>query len=657
MDGWSTFPVELKGGLVTDKSLLQQGINLPGSARILRNFEPSIQGGYRLVEGYAKYDTNFIPPKGEPVVQASGQSGTTLNIANLYTTPTDGDTFTIAGVTGTYTIAVEGVSFNSTNKTAALTITPTLASSPADQAAVTFANTTDNVIGVDFFNSMSFTQRNSDIWTSSGSGFTRINVPSYGTPLVNGASQTGTSFIVDGFTSTPQVGDVFTVAGIEKAYTITAAVTLSSGGATITIAPALASSPADDAAITFLSTDRSGSLRVETEIFDFTGSKKLAIVDGQNNPAYWDGSTFTVFDDASSDITGAQHVVSFQDHLFFAKNKIISFLAPFSTDDDSIANGAGNFNVADTINGLHVFRDQLIIFCEQKILKVTGSSAGNFQVVPVTEDIGCIARDTIQEIGGDVMFLGPDGLRLLTATDRIGDFGLAAISRKIQSVFVDFQAANTSFCSALIREKSQYRILGYNAGFTKENAQGITATQFAQQGGDSIDFAELRGFNAICAASRYDSGVEYVLFANTTGYLYRMENAVNTQDGDNIVATFATPHWPIEDPRVRKTFYKVFFYLDPQGAVSFGVNLKLDFDSQGTIQPDTVDFDNQTNFVAFYGTGVFGAASYGDRLSYVFGSQLIGSGFNGSIQIEYDGSDPAFTLDAMTIEYANNDRR
>ena len=61
-DGWKTYPIEFKGGLVSNLSLLQQGINAPGSARILKNFEPSIQGGYRRVLGYAKYDSNIIPP-------------------------------------------------------------------------------------------------------------------------------------------------------------------------------------------------------------------------------------------------------------------------------------------------------------------------------------------------------------------------------------------------------------------------------------------------------------------------------------------------------------------------------------------------------------------------------------------------------------------
>jgi hypothetical protein len=39
---WSTFPVQFTGGLVTNISPLQQGINAVGSAFILQNFEPSV---------------------------------------------------------------------------------------------------------------------------------------------------------------------------------------------------------------------------------------------------------------------------------------------------------------------------------------------------------------------------------------------------------------------------------------------------------------------------------------------------------------------------------------------------------------------------------------------------------------------------------------
>lgn len=98
MEKWQTFPVEFRGGLVTNLSPLQQGINAPGSATILRNFEPSIEGGYRRVNGFDKYDSTIVPPYGLPVVHGASQSGTTLIIANIHKTPEAGDTFTITGV-------------------------------------------------------------------------------------------------------------------------------------------------------------------------------------------------------------------------------------------------------------------------------------------------------------------------------------------------------------------------------------------------------------------------------------------------------------------------------------------------------------------------------------------------------------------------------
>ena len=121
--GWEAYPLELKGGLVSNMSRLQQGVKAPGSARQLVNFEPSVKGGYRRINGFSKYSSSTVPVFGSSVAQGSGQTGTTLVVGNLHTTPVDGDTFTIDGVANTYTIATSGVSYSSTNKEATLTLT------------------------------------------------------------------------------------------------------------------------------------------------------------------------------------------------------------------------------------------------------------------------------------------------------------------------------------------------------------------------------------------------------------------------------------------------------------------------------------------------------------------------------------------------------
>lgn len=75
---------------------------------------------------------------------------------------------------------------------------------------------------------------------------------SYGTPLVNGASQTGNTLVTDGWSATGlSAGDFFSLGADEDTqfYQLTADVTPVAGAATLNFIPALRSSPADNAAI------------------------------------------------------------------------------------------------------------------------------------------------------------------------------------------------------------------------------------------------------------------------------------------------------------------------------------------------------------------------------------------------------------------------
>jgi len=801
-----TFPIQFSGGLITNMSPLQQGMQMPGSARILRNFEPSIEGGYKRILGYDKYDLDIIPPYGIPVVNGASQTGTTLNIANIRKTPEQNDKFKLvhvtaningtstiatangptalvngavtadntiivdtvaagtiakgqavtgvgipsnvtvssvtAGAAGNFTVvlssnitvadnlalqftfktttfAVDGVvgtivtgmeivgtgiprgttvqAFSSPNVTigsaadtlslvltddtalefkteytigasvtfdddenrATIGISPALTASPANGDEVEFTSTNTNhlTIGCGVFLDSVIVARNESLIKTSGTGFSLVNVPVYGTVLVDGASQTGSSLVVDGLDSTPQLGDIFKIAGVDKIYTVTATPTVTSGGATIAIDPALASSPADNAALTFLSTSRENGGKTRFSRYNYTGSEKIAIVDSINVPALYNGSQFTALNDAPTDVNAAEFVVSFKNHLFFGKNNLLTFTAPFTDTDFTAANGSGTISVGANITGLIVFRQQLIIFTESSIFQLLGNTIGDFNLQPVTTDIGCVDKDTIQEVGGDVMFLGPDGLRLLSGTERIGDFGLGVVSKTIQKEVTDFITANTSFTSVVIRNKSQYRILGYNNNIGQANAQGILGTQMAGQGGEGMSWADLRGIRAYVADSRFFQNAETIVFANDDGYLYQMEEG-NSFDGSNIQTTFATPYMPINDPRIRKTFYKMFLYTDPQGSVSFDVSLKLDFDQKNSVQPTKIDFNNATGTVAFMGAATYGStAVYSSKLKTLFETQIIGSAFVVSLQYTSDSVDPPFSLDAITLEYTTNTRR
>jgi len=657
-DRWITYPFEFRGGLITNLSPLQHGIQLPGSARILRNFEPSIEGGYRRIEGFDKYDSSIVPAYGDVKVHGSGQTGSTLIIGNLMFSPVETDTFTIAGVTGTYTIGTGGVSYNSATKRATLTLTTSLASSPADQAVITFTSGTGTIQGVAAWTAKVIVARNNSLYRSTGSGWTKISNPAYGTVLVNGAGQTGSSLVVDGLTGKPKTGDTFSIAGVALIYTVTADATVTSGGATLAISPALASSPADNAAITFLSASRDAATKYRFEKYRISTTEKVCGVDSINVPFLYDGTSFVELHDAPADVVGAEHVVWFKNQLFFAKGDKLTFTSPYTDSDFNPANGSGIISVGNAITGLIVFREQLIIFSQQKISRLVGNTLSDFVLQPITLNIGCVDTDTIQEVGSDIMFLGPDGLRLLGATDKVGDFSIAVVSKPIQSEMTAFTGSSTSFSSVVIREKSQYRIFGYNGNVTTQNAVGVLGTQTIGDQTGALSWAELRGIKAYVADSDYYGRVETAVFSNTDGYVYEMEQG-NSFDGANIIATFSTPFVPMEDPRIRKAFYKLFLYTDPLGSVTTSVNLKLDFDDEGVIQPDTITLSNQTGAVGFYGssTATYGTVRYGTKLKKLFQTQVVGSGFTVSLQFVSESTDPAFSLDAATLEYSTYDRR
>lgn len=658
MDKWETYPIEFRGGLISNLSPLQHGLQAPGSARILRNFEPSIEGGYRRILGFSKFSTTLVPSFGEPKVQGSGQSGTTLIISNIYFSPVVGSTLTIAGVTGTYTIATGGVTFDSANKRATLTLEETLDSSPADKAVVTINSNTGLINGVAFWETYAIAAKNNNIYSSTGTTWTRINVPSYGTVTVDGGSQTGGTLDVEGLTATPRIGDTFTISGVELVYTITAEPTIVNGETTFTISPNLDGSPVDGAALTFLTTNRTSTLKHRFDKYRVGTTEKIVGVDGTNYPFIWDGTTFVSLNSAPTDVLGATHVAFFKNQLFFAKGDILTFTSPYTDSDFNSANGAGNISVGSKITGIIPFREQFIIFSENKISRLTGNTLADFVLQPITDSIGCVDDDTIKEVGSDIMFLGPDGLRLLSATDRIGDFNLATVSKPIQKELTQVITTNNLFTGITIKKKSQYRLLGYNPNVSAVASTGIIGTQLIGEEGSYYGWAELRGIKVYVADSNYKNKTETIVFANDTGYVYKMEDG-NSFDGANIPAVYATPYVPINDPRRRKVFYRTTLYTDATGSVDLTFNLRLDFNETDSIQPDAINLNNQTSTVAFYDApdAIYNNSVYGGKIVTMYKTPVIGSGFTVSLRYSSDDTNPPFSLDAATIEYATFDRR
>ena len=187
----------------------------------------------------------------------------------------------------------------------------------------------------------------------------------------------------------------------------------------------------------------------------------------------------------------------------------------------------------------------------------------------------------------------------------------------------------------------------------------MLATKFSDQGAESIAWASLVGFKVYCCDSKYTEASETILFGNETGYVYQMDVGASFDSGP-IQAIYESPYMPVTDPQVRKTFYRLTTYLEPNGNIALDLNVKYDFGrfrGVDVIQPDTDTITTTGTGVSFYGTAVYGTARYGGTFDAVYSNTVVGAGKTVALRYEDNSINPSFSLDTAILEFATNDRQ
>ena len=203
------------------------------------------------------------------------------------------------------------------------------------------------------------------------------------------------------------------------------------------------------------------------------GTPKVVLTDGVNPAATYDGSTYAQINHSNAP-TDPKYSAVFQNHLFLAGDPgqptKLFFSAPLDEGDFSAANGAGVINVGFPIVAIKSFRNELYIFGSTHIKKLSGTALANFVLQTVTDDLGCLATDSVIEIGGDLLFLSQDGLRPISGTAKIGSVNLETVSKDIQSIFTDivFDIDLNSLNAVTIKQKTQFRYF-----FGAADSQGV----------------------------------------------------------------------------------------------------------------------------------------------------------------------------------------
>jgi len=316
--------------------------------------------------------------------------------------------------------------------------------------------------------------------------------------------------------------------------------------------------------------------------------------------------------------------------------------------------GAGSVTLSDQIVGIRSFRQELFIFCENSIFKLQDIN-GTPVVVPVAQNIGCLSGYSIQEIGGDLMFLAPDGIRTIAGTARIGDVELGTVSKNIQPLLTEFAQTINAFTisSVVIRDKSQYRLFFTNTGLDANQQRGIIGTLRP----NGFEWSETRGIEVTEVGSGFnENGVEEYYHGDTTGYVY-LHDSGNDFDGTAILARYATPDYDYGDLGTLKTLHFVKVSANAEGIVQPDLQVRFDYNSTSTPQPTTLFDLGVINPAATFGDGIFGTSIFGGSKNPLVRVPLQGSGHSNNFTFISEDSLPPYTINGLYVDFIPSGRR
>ena len=585
--------INCEGGLdlVSSTSLL---FRTPGVAQRLNNFESSIHGGYRRISGFSKF--------GSSQVSGSNQLEGIFRYAKGV----------VACASSNIFYSADGNSWTQVNKDTYQTKTGTVAvtSGSATITGSGTAFTTEFAVGDDI--------------------------------LINGEQFLVLSIATD--TSMTADGNFASSASSQA---------IKKNGATIS---QLNSASA---------VSRGSQSLCEFTVYESNKQYgKLYIADGENKIAelvieITDAGvhTFSFKELNRSAPTDSSLVTIFGERLIVAGQSSNPQQVAYSTrltPENFTGASAGTVDVGDQIVGIKSFRNKLIVFCKNSIYQLSNLDS-TAVLSSVTKNIGCVSGKTIQEIGGDLIFLAPDGLRTIAGTARIDDIELGSISRKILPVFRDDVFPNLStitFSSMVIREKSQYRLFYFKNGTADLQQKGILGTfKISSQGVPLYEWSQTTGIPARITHSGFDENDNEVYYhATTDGRVYNHDTGTSF-DGSNIACEYKTPDLDYGDSGVRKTLYYIKTSIRAEGANdNLKVLCRYDFDDNNVPQPTELSIGSLAS-PAVFGTAVFASAVFGQTLFPQQKINLTGSGFTNNFRISSNGTGSSYTVSGFYVDY------
>ena len=283
-----------------------------------------------------------------------------------------------------------------------------------------------------------------------------------------------TNFNLNGADSSPAVDEVFTANAIRGIGTgLVREVLDGTNGKVVEIKtnPTLATITVDSTA----NFPTNGKILIDDEVITYTGKSSTTFTGctrGANNSIathHLDNAVVTN-DTAPKTVSSGEFKptcgTGFYGRLWVGgvaeEPDILHYSALLDGDDFSLQSGGGAFNLKnvwgkDDIIAIAPFYGQLAVFGKNNIaLYSRPDSVSQMQLNEVIRGVGCVARDSLQAIGDDLVFLSSTGLRSLARTSEKDKVPLTDLSVNIKDTLIRNLAQSKKITSAYIENEGVY---------------------------------------------------------------------------------------------------------------------------------------------------------------------------------------------------------
>jgi hypothetical protein len=283
------------------------------------------------------------------------------------------------------------------------------------------------------------------------------------------------------------------------------------------------------------------------------------------------------------------------------QNKLTVYYSVLLDSSDFTGAGSGFINLEQVISGndeivaLAEHNGFLIIFCQNNIVIYSGADdIGNIALSDTIVGVGCIARDSVQSIGTDLIFLSNSGLRSLGRTIQEKSSPVKDLSKNIRDGFLSaINIENKDNIKSVYFEPEAFYLLR-----TAAFVYSFDLRAFLEDGSSRVTV-----WDTITPLSFLATKNRRLLIGKENGIaLY----GGFSDNGSPYTFTYYTPYLDFSNPSVTKILKKILLTI--VGASNTTFNIKWAFDYQSSYQ--SIQDVTQTAVIAEYGISEYNIAEY-----------------------------------------------